>query len=115
MEQFNEYQNKIMTFMNPETIAKGKQDVLMNAVLGLGGEAGEVICLVKKWLYHGYELDTNKLDNEVGDVLFYCALYAEARDINLSSIAQLNVDKLSKRYSSGFSTEACKAKADENN
>lgn len=115
MIEFDEYQYKILDFMNPETMAKGSQDILLNAVLGIAGEAGEIADMVKKWLYHGYDLDVEKLDKEVGDQLFYLGLYANARGILLSQIAQQNINKLSARYPNGFSTEANKAKADENN
>jgi NTP pyrophosphatase (non-canonical NTP hydrolase) len=112
MKLFDEYQAKILEFMNPETLKKD-EDILMNSVLGMAGEAGEVCDLIKKWMFHGYELDLEKLDKEVGDTLFYVALYANARKRLLSDIAQMNVDKLTKRYPQGFSTEANKAKADE--
>jgi NTP pyrophosphatase (non-canonical NTP hydrolase) len=115
MLDFNEYQARILDFMNPETLSKGSEHVLMNAVLGLCGEAGEVADNIKKWMYHGYDLDVESLDKEVGDVLFYCALYANGRGVLLSDIAQKNVDKLTARYPEGFSTAANKAKADENN
>lgn len=115
MKEFDKFQAKILDFMNPETLSKGSEHVLMNSVLGLCGEAGEVADNIKKWMYHGYELDVEALDKEVSDVLFYCGLYANGRGILLSDIAQKNIDKLSARYPNGFSTEANKAKADENN
>lgn len=114
MIDFNSYQEKIISFMNPK-VMENDQDILMNAVLGINGEAGEVADLIKKWLFHERELDLEKLDKEVGDVLFYCALYAHARKRLLSDIAQLNVDKLSVRYADGkWSAKANIAKADEN-
>ena len=42
-----EYQKLAMTTLNPEL---GKKDVLINAVMGLCGESGEAIDLVKKYL-----------------------------------------------------------------
>lgn len=38
---------------------------------GLSGEAGEVVELVKKHLYHGKPLDPGKFHLELGDVLWY--------------------------------------------
>lgn len=101
MDSINEYQDKIVKFMNPDVMQK-KQDILMNAVLGLAGEAGEVSDLVKKWLYHGHELDIEKLKLEIGDCQFYVALAATALDMTASQINQLNIEKLSRRYPTGL-------------
>ena len=43
----NEYQKLAMTTLNPELDNK---DVLINGVMGLCGESGEAIYIVKKWL-----------------------------------------------------------------
>ena len=43
----NEYQKLAMTTLNP---ALNKKDVLINGVMGLCGESGEAIDIVKKWL-----------------------------------------------------------------
>lgn len=113
MINFNEYQGRVKGFMNPRVL-ESESDTFLNAILGLVGEAGECADAVKKGWYHDQDLDLEKLDKEVGDVLFYCALYAIARRRNLSDIAQMNVDKLSKRYEDKpWSAEASKAKRDE--
>lgn len=96
MITFEEYQEKVRGFMRPKTL-ENQQDTLMNAVLGLSGEAGEVADLIKKHLFHDQELDLEKLDKEVGDAQFYIALYAIARNRQLADIAQMNVDKLTAR------------------
>lgn len=41
----NEYQKRAMTTLNP---ALEKKDVLINSVMGLCGESGEAIDIVKK-------------------------------------------------------------------
>jgi NTP pyrophosphatase (non-canonical NTP hydrolase) len=113
MKEFDEYAEKIKEFMNPKVL-ENNQDILMNAVLGMCGESGEVADKVKKWLYHDQELDLVALDKEVGDVQFYIALYSVARNKPLSEIVQMNVDKLTKRYmGQPWSAEASKAKRDE--
>jgi hypothetical protein len=64
--------------------------MLNAAALGLNGEAGEIADHVKKVMFHGHPLDDDtkdKIAKEIGD------------------IAQMNVDKLKKRYPEGFSTE----------
>ena len=52
--QVNEYQKEAMATLNP---ALNQKDVLINSVMGLCGESGEAIDLVKKWLMQGHELD----------------------------------------------------------
>ena len=96
----NEYQKLAMTTLNPEL---SKKDVLINSVMGLCGESGEAIDVVKKWLAHGHELDKEHLKKELGDIAWYLAEAATALDMDLEEILQANIDKLKKRYPQGFS------------
>ena len=98
----NEYQKLAMTTLNP---ALSKKDVLINGVMGLCGESGEAIDIVKKHLAHGHELDREALIKELGDVAWYLAETATALDITLEEVLERNIEKLRKRYPEGFSTE----------
>ena len=98
----NEYQSLAMTTLNP---ALSKQDVLINAVMGLCGESGEAIDIVKKHLHQGHELDKEKLAKELGDIAWYLAEAAHALDIPLDDILEQNIAKLKARYPQGFDTE----------
>jgi len=75
------------------------------AVLGLGiaGEAGEVTELIKKQVGHGHEPDPARLTKELGDVLWYLAMIADAYGTNLDDVARINLAKLRARYPDGFS------------
>ena len=95
----NTYQELAMATLNP---ALSKKDVLINGVMGLCGEAGEAIDIVKKWLAQGHELDKEKLAKELGDVAWYLAETAWALDIPLENILKANIEKLKKRYPEGF-------------
>ena len=64
----NEYQTLAMTTLNPEL---DKREVLINSVMGLCGEAGEAIDIVKKWMAQGHELDKEHLKSELGDIAWY--------------------------------------------
>lgn len=98
----NEYQQLAMTTLNP---GLDKKDVLINSVMGLCGESGEAIDIVKKWLAQGHELDKEHLAKELGDIAWYLAEAATALDIPLEDILQANIDKLKKRYPQGFETK----------
>ena len=95
----NEYQKLAMTTLNP---ALDKRDVLINGVMGLCGEAGEAIDIVKKHLAQGHELDREKLIKELGDVAWYLAETAYALGVPLEDVLQRNIDKLRARYPQGF-------------
>jgi NTP pyrophosphatase (non-canonical NTP hydrolase) len=81
------------------------QKTLTNTALGLAGESGEVADIIKKTFYHGHPLDKEALHKELGDVLWYLAVMADALGYDLDDIAQANVDKLRARYPEGFSEE----------
>ena len=98
----NEYQKLAMTTLNP---ALDKKDVLINGVMGLCGESGEAIDIVKKWLAQGHELDKEKLAKELGDIAWYLAETATALDMNLEDIFAANIQKLKKRYPEGFDSQ----------
>lgn len=100
--EINEHQKLAMSTLNPEL---SKRDVLINSVMGLCGESGEAIDIVKKWMAHGYELDKEHLAKELGDIAWYLAEAATALDIPLKDILQANIDKLKKRYPEGFDTK----------
>ena len=75
---------------------------LLNAALGLAGEVGEVIELIKKERFHGVLANTHTLRKELGDVLFYLSWVANLYGVSLSSVAQTNIQKLRERYPNGF-------------
>ena len=93
-----EYQNLAMRTLNPEL---SKREVLINSVMGLCGESGEAIDIVKKWMAHGHELDKAHLAKELGDIAWYLAEAATALDMDLEDILQVNIEKLKKRYPDG--------------
>lgn len=98
----NEYQKLAMTTLNPTL---SRQDVLVNAVMGLCGESGEAIDIVKKHLHQGHALDREKLKKELGDIAWYLAEAAYALDTPLDEILETNIAKLQARYPEGFSAD----------
>ena len=100
--ELNEYQRLALRTLNPDL---SPRDVLINGVMGLCGESGEAIDIVKKHLAQGHELDREKLAKELGDVAWYLAETADAIGYSLDEICQMNIDKLKARYPEGFSAE----------
>lgn len=76
--------------------------LLLNGVMGLNGEAGECIDIVKKHMFQGHEINTEKLAKELGDVAWYLAVTAYAIGYPLEDVLTLNIDKLRQRYPNGF-------------
>ena len=100
--KINEYQKLAMKTLNPEL---SERDVLINGVMGLCGEAGEAIDLVKKHLAQGHALDREALIDELGDVAWYLAETAHALDCDLETVLARNIEKLKERYPEGFEAE----------
>jgi NTP pyrophosphatase (non-canonical NTP hydrolase) len=98
----NEYQKEAL---RTESGMSGEYPLILNGVLGLGGESGECLDIVKKCLFQGHGLDKEHLAEELGDVAWYLAVSAHAIGLDLESILQGNVDKLRKRYPDGFDKE----------
>lgn len=105
----NEYQELAMRTVNPKL---NKDEILINSVMGLCGESGEAIDIVKKWFAHGHELDREHLKKELGDIAWYLAEAATALDISLESVLEANIEKLKKRYPEGFETKRSIERAD---
>jgi NTP pyrophosphatase (non-canonical NTP hydrolase) len=79
--------------------------MILNGVLGLGGESGECLDIVKKHLFQGHDLNKEHLAEELGDVAWYLAVSAYAIGLDLESVLLGNVEKLRKRYPDGFDPE----------
>jgi NTP pyrophosphatase (non-canonical NTP hydrolase) len=81
--------------------------------LGIGGEAGEILELIKKEFYHGKAMQKSKLVNELGDLLWYIAAMSHEYDIPMSQLLNANLEKLKLRYPEGFSFKNSANRADE--
>lgn len=106
---FWEYQKKAMRTANKSL---SKDEMLLNSIMGMCGEAGEAIDLLKKHRAQGAPLDIDHLAKEVGDCLWYIAEFAEASGIPLAEIAARNIAKLRARYPEGFDAEKSSNRAE---
>lgn len=80
--------------------------LLLTAALGLGSESGELQEIVKKMFFQGKPLNEENvfhMKRELGDIIFYWISACRALHLDPNEVIRENVDKLSKRYPSGFS------------
>lgn len=120
----DDYQKSALITSNT---ARRLRDQIMNAVLGLGGEAGEVIDILeqasigigkksavvlddtKKYFFHSwdakyhenpgaFEIIREKVAKELGDLLWYVAVLSHLFNYTLGDIAKINREKLIERH-----------------
>jgi NTP pyrophosphatase (non-canonical NTP hydrolase) len=75
-----------------------------HAALGMAGETGETVDIVKKHVIYGKPLDKNKVIEECGDILYYMAVLLDTVDSNIDEAIFENYKKLSARYYKGSYT-----------
>ncbi|MCM1131071.1 MAG: nucleoside triphosphate pyrophosphohydrolase family protein [Roseburia sp.] len=97
--EINEYQELAMKTLNK---ALDKKDILVNAVMGLCGEAGEATDLVKKHLFQNHEFNKEDFIKELGDIAWYLAEACTAVDVDLEEVLEKNITKLKLRFPNGF-------------
>lgn len=100
--KLNEYQELAARTMATRGPDFNMRDGLALCGLGLAGESGEVVELLKKHLFHGHQLDKEKVTKELGDVLWYLSQCARILDVTLEEVARKNIEKLAARYPAGF-------------
>ena len=98
----DDYQRAAMRTASCTDYDGGVKTLLLNGVMGLNGEAGECIDIVKKHLFQGHDLDRDHLIEELGDCAWYLAVASEAVGVSLGEVLQRNIDKLKARYPEGF-------------
>jgi len=98
----DEYQKKALT-----TVISSDNEFrdLLHWVLGINGEAGEIAEKVKKIIRDKdgkvSEKDKEEMAKEVGDVLWYLAVFAHHLGVPFEKIARQNLDKLQSRKARG--------------
>lgn len=99
---FNDYQKQSLT------TAIFHKDKLMDKTIwamGVSGEAGEVIEKWKKIVAYKdgkiSDEDLKEISKELGDVLWYVALFAHSLGLSLDDIAKQNIEKLQSRKQRG--------------
>lgn len=94
------YREGIKRTMNKDLSQK---DALAMLGLGLSGEVGELVDMIKKMVYHGHNLDKAEVVKEMGDIYWYLHNLMNELDVSHELVMQMNIAKLQKRYPEGFS------------
>ncbi len=79
----------------------GKFISLAVSALGLAGEAGECVDIIKKHLGHNRPLDREKLILELGDVFWYMNALCAHIGVSFEEVFAANIIKIEKRYPNG--------------
>ena len=80
------------------------EELKNHALHGLASECGEIHGLYQK-VYQGHELNKERLMDELGDSAWFWMELCYAEGLDPEEVLAYNVDKLTKRYPDGFSTE----------
>ena len=98
----NEYQT--LALRTAPTLSDTTQK-LLNGLMGLNGEDGQAIDILKKELFQGHPANKEHMAKELGDVAWYLAISADAIGYKLEDIFEMNIEKLKARYPDGFDSE----------
>jgi NTP pyrophosphatase (non-canonical NTP hydrolase) len=72
---------------------------IVHMILGVSGEAGELLDTIKKSVIYRKPLDLNNIVEELGDIEFYLEGLRQALGIDRAKTLDANIAKLSIRYS----------------
>src|ERR1700689_3794564 len=95
--KFSEYQEQALRTDKAPTAPGMSADAgRLIPLLGLAGEAGQLVAEYKKRLRDGpgHVLFVDKVAEELGDILWYVANLASKYDLNLDEIAKQNLHKV---------------------
>jgi NTP pyrophosphatase (non-canonical NTP hydrolase) len=106
MNDADEYQQAALRTAGVPPAAEKEKARLTMCALGVTGESGEFADAIKKWIFHGHELDQEKAMIELSDICWYIAVAADTLGYSLSEVFEKNIAKLKRRYPDGFSEAA---------
>lgn len=74
----------------------------LHMAIGLSGEVGEIVEIIKKAVFHNKPLSKEYLADEIGDALYYLTILADLIGYDLTEIMSRNNQKLRQRYPEQF-------------
>lgn len=86
---------------------------IIHMVMGICGEAGEILDAMKKAVIYRKPLDIENVIEELGDIEFYLEGLRQKLDISRDQVLEANYEKLGKRYAGhNYSDKAAQERAD---
>ncbi|MBO7669723.1 MAG: nucleoside triphosphate pyrophosphohydrolase family protein [Oscillospiraceae bacterium] len=98
---FDAYQALARRTQNRDLTKHERRD---HALCGLAAECGEIHGIYQK-SYQGHKVETARVEEELGDLLWFCAELADVLGVSLNLVADANIQKLRRRYPDGFDEE----------
>ena len=98
---FDEYQELARRTQNKDLSVRQRTE---HALFEMASEIGEIHAFFQKE-YQGHDIDEEKLEDEVGDLLWGIAELCDVYGWSMVDVAMRNIDKLRKRYPDGFDPE----------
>lgn len=91
----------------------GKNAHLIHMVLGISGEAGELLDAIKKVAVYNKPIDMENVIEELGDIEFYLEGIRQGLGVTREQTLEANIAKLAERYKGfQYSDTAAQARAD---
>lgn len=100
--EVRKYQEEIKRTLNAKLTEK---ELLSNMGLGIAGEGGEVVDIIKKHLFQEHELNKEHLFEEIGDLLWYVSNLCNVCGFKMEDVMEYNIEKLRERFPQGFTKE----------
>lgn len=113
----NAYSNMVETLAKDGSLIVAEMDGrdahLIHMVMGISGEAGELLDAIKKHTIYHKPLDHANVVEELGDIEFYMEGLRQRLGITREKTLEANFNKLSVRYSKGtYSDQQAQDRAD---
>lgn len=90
-----DFSRHVEGFMRQDPDAKWQ---LCNFAMGLAGEIGEFVDLIKKTLFHGESIPRSQVTKELGDILWYWFALCISLGFDPEDIMEENIKKLQERH-----------------
>ena len=75
---------------------------LLHGAMGVITEGGELLDVMKKFLFYGKKIDVINIKEELGDILWYFSMIADTLGLTYEEIQEKNIEKLKARYGEKF-------------
>jgi NTP pyrophosphatase (non-canonical NTP hydrolase) len=76
---------------------------LLHMTIGISGEAGELLDVVKKHVIYQKDLDCENVIEELGDLEFYMEGLRQWMGVTREACVKKNIEKLTRRYGEKYS------------